>query len=180
MDVVIFWNHVGREHGGLTYTNDIKKSSEEEVEKAIQLKEERALSMKEPNRFIRINSSTILELPPLASSKRFIIIYMLDKRLQFSYGFKSSHNGWLIDIVQYEKRQEDLICVHDLLIDIRVFEDGSYHVIDMDEYYGAYEAGAVSEEQAGHSLKALAYILEKLNRREVPSFEMQELKQQYY
>jgi uncharacterized protein len=180
MDVVVYWNHVGREHGGLNYTNKIKKSSKQEVERALQMKEEHALSLKDPHRFIKVCSSIIIELPPLTTSKKFIIIYMLELGLQFSYGFKSSHNGWLIDIVQYEKRKENLICVHDLLIDIRVFEDGSYHVIDMDEYNQAYEAGALSEEQAGHSLKALAYILGKLNRKEFPSAAIEKIKRQYY
>ncbi|WP_409251981.1 DUF402 domain-containing protein [Bacillus sp. SCS-153A] len=122
----------------------------------------------------------MIELPPEKSPKKFIIIYLMDLGLQFSWGFKSSHEGWLIDIVQYEKKREGSICVHDLLIDIRVFADGSYHVVDMDEFYEAFHLGVLSEEQVGHSLKALSFILEKLNRNEFPGGEIEELKKRYY
>ncbi|WP_409251980.1 hypothetical protein V1502_18055 [Bacillus sp. SCS-153A] len=53
MDVVVYWNHVGREHGGLKYTEDIKKNSPEMIEKAISLKEDRALNQANPHRFYR-------------------------------------------------------------------------------------------------------------------------------
>ena len=180
MNVVVFWNHVGREHGELKYTKDIRGNSQEVIDRAIRLKEEQAVTKKNPNRFIRVEPSIIIELPPEKSAKKFIIIYLLDQGLQLSYGFKNSHHGWLVDIVQYEKRKENLICVHDLLIDLRVFKDGSYHVIDMDEFYEAYRLGAVSEERMGHSLKVFSYILEKLNNKEFPMQIIEELKDEYY
>jgi uncharacterized protein len=179
MNVVVYWNHVGREHGGLNYSMDIRKNRPEIIEEAIRLKEDRALSQKTPNRFIAVNDSLVIELPPENSGKRFIIIYQLDLGLQYSYGFKSSHHGWLIDIVQYEKKREELICVHDLLIDIRVFEDGSYHVVDMEEFYEAFSLGAISSTQLEGSLESLAHILGKLNQKEFPGKELEDLKNQY-
>lgn len=180
MNVVVYWNHVGREHGGLEYTSDIRKNSPEIIEEALRLKEARALSQAEPNRFLAWSESLVIELPPENSLKKFIIIYQMDLGLQFSYGFKSSHKGWLIDIVEYEKKQDGLICVHDLLIDIRVFEDGSYHVVDMDEFYEAFTIGAISKEQVEKSLRALSYILEKLNQGEFPEKQVVEVKERYY
>ncbi|RIW39013.1 DUF402 domain-containing protein [Bacillus salacetis] len=180
MNVVVYWNHVGREHGGLKYTRDIRKKSPDIIEEAIRLKEARALSQHTPNRFLALNDSLVLELPPEGSGRKFIIIYQLDLGLQFSYGFKSSHNGWLIDIVQYEKKREDLICVHDLLIDIRVFEDGSYHVVDMDEFHEACSLGALSKAQLEESLASLAYILGKLNQKEFPDLELMEIRNRYF
>ncbi|EDL64606.1 DUF402 domain-containing protein [Bacillus sp. SG-1] len=180
MNVVVYWNHVGREHGGLEYTSDIRKNSPEIIEEALRLKENRALSQTEPNRFLALNESLVIELPPENSLKKFIIIYQMDLGLQFSYGFKNSHEGWLIDIVDYEKKPDGLVCVHDLLIDIRVFEDGSYHVVDMDEFYEAYSLGALSKEQLEQSLRALSYILEKLNKGEFPGIEIEEIKERYY
>ena len=180
MNVVVYWNHVGREHGGLENTNDIRKNSPEIIEEALRLKEARALSQAEPNRFLALSESLVIELPPENSLKKFIIIYQMDLGLQFSYGFKTSHGGWLIDIVEYEKKRDGLICVHDLLIDIRVFEDGSYHVVDMDEFYEAYSLGALSKEQLEKSLRALSYILAKLNKGEFPEKDIEEVKECYY
>ncbi|WP_421381392.1 DUF402 domain-containing protein [Bacillus salacetis] len=180
MDVVVYWNHVGREHGKLEYTKDLRKNRPEIIEEALQLKEDRALNQENPHRFLALDESTVIELPPESSNKKFIIIYQLELGLQFSYGFKSSHQGWLIDIVEYEKKRDGLICVHDLLIDIRVFEDGSYHVVDMDEFYEAYSLGALSEKQVSHSLNALSDILGRLNKKQFPGELIEEIKQQYY
>ncbi|WP_113930789.1 DUF402 domain-containing protein [Bacillus sp. P14.5] len=180
MSVVVYWNHVGREHGGLNYTKDIRHNSEEVISNALALKEEYALKQVYCHRFLVLEESLIIELPPENSPKDFIIIYMLDLGLQFSYGFKSSHHGWLIDIVQFERKPNGLLCVHDLLIDIRVFEDGSYHVVDMDEFHEAYRLGVLSGEQVGHSLKALSYLLGKLNNKEFPLPRLEELKNKYY
>jgi uncharacterized protein len=180
MDVLVYWNHVGREHGKLEYTKDLRKNSPEIIEEAIRLKEARALNQEDPNRFLALNESLVIEIPPVNSNKNFIIIYLLHLGLQFSYGFKSSHKGWLIDIVEYEKKRDGLICVHDLLIDIRVFEDGSYHVVDMDEFYEAYSLGVLTEKQAEHSLKAFSYILKKLNNKEFPGQDIKEIKKKYY
>ncbi|MGD6968455.1 DUF402 domain-containing protein [Rossellomorea vietnamensis] len=180
MNVVVYWNHVGREHGGLKYTKDIRKNSEDVITKALSLKEQYALKNENSHRFLALEESLIIELPPGNSAKKFIIIYMLDLGLQFSYGFKSSHEGWLIDIVQFEQRTPGLVCVHDLLIDIRVFEDGSYHVIDMDEFHEAYRLRVLSGEQVEHSLNALSHILHKLNQKDFPGRTIEELKSQYY
>ncbi|MGM0843829.1 MAG: DUF402 domain-containing protein [Bacillota bacterium] len=180
MNVVVYWNHVGREHGELTYTEDIRKNSAEVIDRAIFLKEQNALKKENSNRFLVLEDSLIIELPPVNSNKNFIIIYLLDRGLQFSWGFKNSHHGWLIDIVQYEKRTSGLLCVHDLLIDIRVFEDGSYQVIGMDEFHEAYRLGALSDERVNHSLKALSFILSQLNNKAFPLPHIEELKQKYY
>ncbi|TYR76087.1 DUF402 domain-containing protein [Rossellomorea vietnamensis] len=180
MNVVVYWNHVGREHGGLKYTKDIRKNSEEVITKALSLKKQYALKNENGHRFLVLEESLIIELPHESSDKKFIIIYMLDLGLQFSYGFKSSHDEWLIDIVQFEQKAPGLVCVHDLLIDIRVFEDGSYHVIDMDEFHEAYRLGVLSEEQVKHSLNALSHILHKLNQKNFPGRTLEEIKSQYY
>lgn len=85
MDLIVFWNHVGREHGGLAYAEGIRKNSPEVVAQAIALKEQRVRNSR--SRFVRYNETTLLELPPAESHNNYIIVYCIDRGLQFSLQF---------------------------------------------------------------------------------------------
>lgn len=178
MDLVIFWNHVGREHGGLDYTTDIRNNPPEVIARTLELKEQRCRDGS-PNRFIPINESTIIELAPADSSKKYLIVYSIDRGLQFSLHYKPRYPGWLIDIVAIQELRPNVYCAHDLFIDISVNTDGSYHIYDMDEYEEALSLGVMTAEQISRSLKSFHSIVTELNSKAFPCALLKELEQKY-
>ncbi|TWT13330.1 DUF402 domain-containing protein [Planomicrobium sp. CPCC 101079] len=179
MDLLIFWNHIGREHGGLEYARDIRKNRESVIERYRDEKERYARNTKKPNRFIRYNASTLVELPPLESNRKFLIIYLIKEGLQFSLNFKSKHPWWLIDVVDIRELKPDVFCVYDLFIDISVRPDGSYQVLDIDEFEEAVRLGILSGNQVAHSLKAFHSALTQLNEGNFPNGLLKELEEKY-
>lgn len=179
MDLIIFWNHVGREHGGLNYTDDIRKNSPEVIQKALLLKEQRCRSNGRLNRFIRHDESTLVELPPLHSDRKYIIIYCIDTGIQFSLHFKSRYSWWLIDIVDIQEIRPQIYCIHDLFIDIAVNRDGSYHVFDVDEFEAALSLGVMTQEQISRGLKSFHHILTALNSKDFPYTMLEDIQKMY-
>ncbi|AZN42885.1 hypothetical protein [Paenibacillus albus] len=177
MDLRIFWNHVGREHGGLNYTDDIRKNAPEVIQQALELKVQRARGYR--NRFIRYDESTLIELPAPDSRDNFIIIYCIDRGLQFSMNFKPRYLWWLIDVVEIQEVQPGFFCVYDLFIDIAVNVDGSYQVMDMDEFEYALSLGVMTSEQVSRSLKSLHSALTELNSRTFPDDRLKRIHEQY-
>lgn len=179
MDLVIFWNHVGKEHGELEYADDIRKNPPEIVQKSLELKEKRCINNGQFGRFIRHDESTLIELPTLHSKKKYIIIYCIDRGLQFSLNFKSHYPWWLIDIVDIQEIRPNVFCVNDLFIDISVNPDGSYHVYDMDEFENTLSLGVMTQDQISRSLKSFHSILTELNSKEFPNKILKDIHQKY-
>lgn len=179
MDLLIFWNHIGREHGGLKYARDIRKNRKSIIESYRDEKERYARNTQKPNRFIRYDASTLVELPPLESDRKFIIIYLIDEGLQFSLNFKSKHPWWLVDVVDIQEIKPNVFCVYDLFIDISVKPDGSYHVLDIDEFEEAVRLGVLTDGQITYSLKAFHSALAQLNAGNFPNGLLKELEELY-
>jgi uncharacterized protein len=179
MNIQILWNHIGREHGGLSYTSDIRKNSTEVIQAALKLKEERMIRDSNPNQFIRYNQTTLIELPPKQINEEFIIIYDIERGLQFSLQYKQRYPWWLIDIVEVEEIKPNLYCVHDLFIDISVNKDGSYNVLDMEEFHEAIQLKILSQKQTQNSINSLQLALHMLNSGEFPPPLVKEIQQRY-
>ena len=60
MDTFIFWNHPGREHGGIEYTSDIRKNSNQVIKESLSIKEKYYRNKKIPNKFVRYNTTTLV------------------------------------------------------------------------------------------------------------------------
>ena len=56
----------------------------------------------------------------------------------------------------------------DLLVDVKVYEDGTYEVLDLDELDEAYEKGLIQEEQRRIALEKLEKLLEVIKKGEFP------------
>jgi hypothetical protein len=63
-EILIYWHHVGREHGGLTYATTIQKNSLSVVNNTLKLKEDRIRRQDQPCQFIKYDSNTLVELLP--------------------------------------------------------------------------------------------------------------------
>ena len=178
MDLNIFWNHVGREHGGLHYTEDIRKNSTETIQNCLELKERRCET--DPlGRYVRLDINTLLELPTIHNNKKYLIVYDLKNGLQYSLNFKSKYPWWVIDIVDIVEIKPNVFCSYDLFIDISVHKDGSYKVLDIDEYEEALRLNVMSQEQISKSLKSFHHALSILNTNSFPYPLLVQLEKQY-
>jgi uncharacterized protein len=164
----IFWHHVGREHGILEYAPDIRKNDEEIIKKTLKVKEEWLLNQENPNSFYKIDENTLIELPPKNSNVNFLFIYLIDLGLQFE--LNDSKNWYsMVDIVEIHEIKKDVYCVSDLFIDVEVYTDGNYRVLDINEYEEAINFNVINDEQISRSLKSFHYIIDQLNRKEFPN-----------
>jgi hypothetical protein len=178
-DIMIFWNHIGREHGGVEYVKDLKKNPQEVKEATLQLLENKCVQSDEKNQFIKHDDNILVELPPEGSPENFIIIYCLKEGLQYSLFHKKKHPWWLIDVIDVEEIKPNLFCIHDLLIDISIEESGKYKLLDMDEFEFAYRHNILSEEQVLKSLTSLNKALDLLNKDLFPTSLLSELVSKY-
>lgn len=70
---------------------------------------------------------------------------------------------WYCDIIDVEyDRASDTYTLNDLLVDIKVFPDGSVKVLDTDELAQALEKGLVSPEQTAKALRTLDGLLKMI------------------
>jgi predicted RNA-binding protein associated with RNAse of E/G family len=178
-DILIYWHHVGREHGGLTYAPTIQKNSLKVVNNTLKLKEDRIRQQDRPCQFIKYDSNTLVELPPENSDSNFIIVYFIDQGLQFELNDRFSTYRWMIDIVDIEEMKPNVFCVHDYFIDIAVHDDSSYQVLDLDEFTIAFESDVMTKEQVTKSLTSFDVIIEELNRGEFPNQRLSNVVQRY-
>jgi ribosome biogenesis SPOUT family RNA methylase Rps3 len=175
---LIFWHFAGREHGGLNYTTDIRNNSSDVISKCKSIKEEFAKDIKKPNRFIKYDSNTLIELSPEESENKFIFVYFMDLGIQLEF---NETKNWLvmIDIVEVKEIKESVFCVTDLFLDIEVQVDGSYKVLDIDEFEEAISLGVLDKEQISWSLKALHIAIDKLNNKELVDNRLVKIQRQF-
>jgi hypothetical protein len=174
--MIIFWHHVGREHGENGYASDIRKNTPNIIENCLMQKRHFAENISK-NQFLKYNETTLLELPPKDSKEKFIIVYCLDKGLQYSYGNKN-YPYWLVDICHIEEMEKDIYCVHDLFIDIVVNKDMTYHVLDVDDFQTAIKKKVIDEEIVVKTLGSLSIALDELNNKSLPKI-IKEIEEKY-
>jgi uncharacterized protein len=173
VDLKVIWHHVGREHGGLEYAEDIRKNTPEVIDQYIKLKEEWIQNNETSHQFLKYDENTIIEL---SSETGFIILYLMDKGLQLSLNAKTKlkYPWWVIDVVDIVEIRPNVFCSKDLFIDIKVYEDGSYHVIDIDEFEEAIQLGVLTNEHISKALKSFHFALCELNEPRPPIIEKAE------
>lgn len=67
---------------------------------------------------------------------------------------------WYCDIIEVEyKAENEEYTLIDLLVDVKVFPDGAYHILDIDELVIANEKGLVSQTQVNKALTGLEKLL---------------------
>jgi hypothetical protein len=164
----IFWHHVGREHGVLEYALDIRRNDEEIINNSIRLKEEWLLNQSNPNIFLKIDSNTLIEMPHKKNNEKFLFIYLVDIGLQFEFNHSKDWHC-MVDIVEINEIKKDVFCVSDLFIDVEVYRDGSYKVLDINEYEEAIQLKVINDRQIARSLTSFHNIVDELNKQEFPN-----------
>lgn len=175
----IYWHHIGREHGGAEYAGDLRKNDPETVARYIAEREKPAMSCSFAHRLIRHDQDTLLELSSEGSSAPFFIAYFIDHGLQYSFGYKK-HPWWLIDIVEIEESRPNMFCVRDLFLDIQINRDGTYEILDENDYKQALELDLLTERQRMRSVLSLKRALDELSAGKFPSERLQSLVERYF
>lgn len=98
---------------------------------------------------------------------------MLDKGWKLSKFFDKEGKllYWYCDIIDYDLKQEEgeeVYTLIDLLLDVKVYEDGSYEVLDEEELEEAFQTGLVTEEQKEKSKKRVRELIQIIERGEFP------------
>ena len=89
-------------------------------------------------------------------------LYLPDSGIKISrfYSHTSSFLFRYCDIIESSFNPADNSYVFtDLLIDVKVFPDGSFKILDLDEVTAAFRKGLLSEEQLLYSIDRLHYLL---------------------
>ncbi|MEM3396985.1 MAG: DUF402 domain-containing protein [Thermoplasmata archaeon] len=87
--------------------------------------------------------------------KPYEILVVLDK--------ENALRGYYVNINRKIERQENKIFVHDLFLDIWVFPDMKWQVLDEEEFEAAREKGLLPEEDVELARQTLKEFLEKID-----------------
>ena len=77
---------------------------------------------------------------------------------------------WYCDIIDAQIKDEEYILV-DLLVDIKVYPDGRYEILDKEELDEALNEGLITKEQKEEALNKLSALLEIIKKGEFPPIE---------
>lgn len=91
-----------------------------------------------------------------------ISAYYLKEGIKVSKIFDANHNlvYWYCDVINpIIDLQKNTIIIEDLLVDIILYEDGSFRIVDLDELSSAAEQNLITQEQLIDSLKKLNHLI---------------------
>ncbi len=118
---------------------------------------------------IMCNNNTIItswnSLKPRCDIARGISLYLLDDGYKISKVYDINDNVvyWYVDIITSDYSNENnSLLVTDLLVDLLIYEDGSYKVVDLDEVADALEQGLLSTEMVCDIVRLTNHLLNKL------------------
>jgi len=90
-------------------------------------------------------------------------------KIGFFYGKNKEFLFWYIDIIEAETDEvNNSITLIDLLLDVKVFPDGSYVVLDLDELEESLEKGYINNRQYEMSLKNSKKITDMIEQEIFP------------
>jgi predicted RNA-binding protein associated with RNAse of E/G family len=101
-------------------------------------------------------------LHPRRDIARGISAYYIDKGFKVSKIYDKNNHivYWYCDILQTKKdTNKNTVIFEDLLIDVILYEDGSVHIMDLDELSDALDLQLISKAEATHALRTLDSLL---------------------
>ena len=134
-----------------------------------------------PNEIVDISNDRVILLNEELMITEWIPI---NPRSDMSYGksYTFFNKGWKIS--KFLNENKELICWYcdiiethvendeytltDLLVDIKIYPNGEYEVLDLDELDEAVSHGLISEDKKEEALEKMNELLEVIKRREFP------------
>lgn len=118
---------------------------------------------------IKYNSNFMLtkwtSLRPRKDIARGISAYYIDQGVKVSkiYDRNDQLLYWYCDIIQTRwDKEKNTVIFEDLLLDVVLNNDGSIHVLDLDELSDALEQGLITQAEATFALRTLNSLLKIL------------------
>lgn len=76
---------------------------------------------------------------------------------------------WYCDIIETDfDKINDTLLITDLLLDVKIFSDGSYEILDEDELEEAFEKNLITEEQKENAIQKLNKLIEIIKNGDFP------------
>jgi uncharacterized protein len=113
-------------------------------------------------------------LHPRKDIARGVSAYYLDKGFKISKVYDSNNHivYWYCDIIQVKRDdQKNAVIIEDLLLDVLLYEDGSVHIIDLDELSDALEQKLITQEEATYALRTLDQLLKIIYQGHFPTLQ---------
>lgn len=104
-------------------------------------------------------------LHPRNDISRGISAYYLDKGYKISkiYDKNDKVVYWYCDIIQTKKNPDkNTVIIEDLLVDVVLYEDGTTHILDIDELADALEQGLISQMEAIKAMHIVNSLLQTI------------------
>jgi len=101
-----------------------------------------------------------LTLHPRKDIARGLSAFFIDKGIKVSKIYDKNNNivYWYCDIMQ-TKKDKNTIIFEDLLIDVILYEDGSVHILDLNELSDALDLHLITQAEATYALRTLDSLL---------------------
>ena len=127
-----------------------------------------------PNELIHLKDDIILSqeddliitkwftLHPRSDIARGISAIYMEKGFKISKIYNRDNHlvYWYCDIIQVKKNtQKNTVVIEDLLIDVILYNDGTYRVVDLDELADALEQKLISVDETVYALRTLDHLL---------------------
>lgn len=115
-----------------------------------------------------------IPIKPRNDMSKGISYTMLDKGWKISkiFNVDSEFSHWYCDIIEYEyEKENDTYILCDLLVDLKVYKDGTYEVLDVEELDEALQSGIITKEQKYDALNKLNNLIEITKSGNFPPFE---------
>ncbi len=85
------------------------------------------------------------------------------------YDFENELKYWYCDIIEADYNEEaDTLTTTDLLVDLKIYPDGTYETLDIDELDEALEQSLITISQKEDALKKLNELLELVKNQAFP------------
>lgn len=142
-----------------------------------------------PNEIVDISSDEVVykdeklivtkwvPIKPRNDMARGISYTMLDKGWKISKFFDKNDEFmfWYCDIIEHTY-ENDTYILTDLLVDLKVFPDGSYEVLDLDELEEALQNGIITKEQKEDAINKLNGLIQVVKSGEFPPFAQRDVR----
>jgi predicted RNA-binding protein associated with RNAse of E/G family len=104
-----------------------------------------------------------ITLNPRKDIARGISAFYLGKGYKISKIYDKNNQVvyWYCDIIQTKQDPiKNTIIIEDLLIDVILYEDGTLHIVDLDELSDALDQKLITQEEATYALRTLNSLLQ--------------------
>ncbi len=103
-----------------------------------------------------------LTLHPRNDIARGVSAYYINQGFKISkiYNKQNEVVYWYCDMIQVKTDvQKNTVIFEDLLIDVILYEDGTVHIVDLDELADALDQNLITKAEASHALNSLDSLL---------------------